>query len=147
LKKSRETDVIFDWDEFMTFDGNSGPYIQYAYVRARKILEKTHPLTPSLVRRGGNPECFESEQEIELLKQIIDYPNVLKKTLATNMPHHLCSYTYDLTKKFSSFYDKVHILNEADENKKNLRLALTDMFSNILKESFAILGIDMPEKM
>ena len=63
------------------------------------------------------------------------------------MPHHLCAYTYDLTKRFSSFYNSVHILNEEDEDKKIIRLQLIDMFSEILKNSFKILAIDMPEKM
>ncbi|MBT3726825.1 hypothetical protein HOG21_03875 [bacterium] len=63
------------------------------------------------------------------------------------MPHHLCSYAYDLTKKFSSFYNSIHILNEEDEDKKILRLQLINMFTKVLKSSFDILGIDMPEKM
>ncbi|MBT3728861.1 hypothetical protein HOF65_00575 [bacterium] len=63
------------------------------------------------------------------------------------MPHHLCNYAYDLTKKFSSFYNSVHILNEEDEEKKILRLQLIDMFTKVLKNSFDILGITMPEKM
>jgi arginyl-tRNA synthetase len=63
------------------------------------------------------------------------------------MPHHLCTYTYDLTKKFNTFYNSVHILNEEDESKKVLRLQLVDMFTQVLKNSFDILGITMPEKM
>ena len=141
LKKSRETDMIFDWDEFMTFEGNSWPYIQYAYVRARRIIEK---YWKTIWTTDSN---FEHEQEIELLKWIQNYTEVLNKTLDTNMPHHLCNYAYDLTKKFSSFYNSVHILNEEDEEKKILRLQLIDMFTKVLKNSFDILGITMPEKM
>jgi len=63
------------------------------------------------------------------------------------MPHHLCGYTYDLTKKFNSFYNGVHILNEEDETKKIIRLQLIDLFTEVLKESFGLLGIDMPDKM
>jgi arginyl-tRNA synthetase len=131
----------------MSFEGNSGPYIQYAYVRARKILKKAHPLTPSLIRRGDNSINFEFEEEIELLKEIQKYPEVLKKVLDTNMPHHLCSYVYNITKKFSSLYNNIHILNEKDDNKRNSRLGLIDMFSSITKRSFSILGILMPEEM
>jgi len=141
LKKSRDSDMIFDWDEFMTFEGNSWPYIQYAYVRARRILEKYWKTIWS------SEANFEHEQEIELLKWIQKYKEALTKTVETNMPHHLCSYAYDLTKKFSSFYNSIHILNEEDEDKKILRLQLINMFTKVLKSSFDILGIDMPEKM
>jgi arginyl-tRNA synthetase len=63
------------------------------------------------------------------------------------MPHHLCKYAFTLTKAFSSFYNAVHILNEADESKKMIRLQLVDLFAKTLKETFGLLGIDMPEKM
>lgn len=142
LKKSRETDVVFDWDEFMTFEGNSGPYIQYAYVRANRILEKYWSIIPK--QQGGK---FENSEEIELFKALQNYKEILLKTAETNMPHHLCGYTYDLTKKFNSFYNGVHILNEEDETKKIIRLQLIDLFTEVLKESFGLLGIDMPDKM
>jgi arginyl-tRNA synthetase len=71
----------------------------------------------------------------------------LEKTAEFNMPHHLCKYAFELTKSFNSFYNSVHILNEEDESKKMIRLQLVDTFSKTLKEIFAILGIDMPEKM
>ncbi|MCP4524152.1 MAG: arginine--tRNA ligase, partial [Candidatus Gracilibacteria bacterium] len=142
LKKSRDTDVIFDWDEFMTFEGNSGPYIQYAYVRAKRILEKYGNDLPSHV--SGS---FDTDFEVELVKKLTTYQSILEKTKETNMPHHLCKYTYELTKIFNSFYNSVHILNETDEEKKVLRLQLVDVFSKSLKEVFFILGIEMPEKM
>jgi arginyl-tRNA synthetase len=142
LKKTRETDVIFDWNEFMSFEWNSGPYIQYAYVRARRILENYwKPLDEN------NIWNFEFSEEIELVKAIWNYKNILIKTAETVMPHHICAYAYDLTKIFNSFYNSVHILNEENEEKKMIRLKLVDLFSIVLKDSFAVLGIDMPEKM
>lgn len=151
LKKSRETDMIFDWDEFMTFEGNSGPYIQYAYVRARRILEKSDYFseTSLLNLHALESVCWEFTQtdEIELLKSISEYQSILKKTADTCMPHHLCAYSYELTKKFSSFYNSTHILNETNEELKILRLQLVFLFSETLKTCFEILGIQMPEKM
>lgn len=142
LKKSRETDVIFDWDEFMTFEGNSGPYIQYAYVRARRILENYWTDITEVV----NWELTQSE-EVDLIKLLWTYKEVLEKTADSNMPHNLCKYAFDITKAFNSFYNSVHILNEEDEDKKIIRLQLVDLFSQTLKEVFGLLGIDMPEKM
>ncbi len=142
LKKSRETDMIFDWDEFMTFEGNSGPYIQYAYVRARRILEKYGKEISSEVI--GN---FETPEEVELVKILWTYKEALLKTTENNMPHNICKYAFTLTKAFSSFYNAVHILNEDDESKKMIRLQLVSLFSETLKETFGLLWIDMPEKM
>lgn len=142
LKKSRETDMIFDWDEFMTFEWNSGPYIQYAYVRARKILVNYwQDLEKQVVWE------FTESEEVNLVKILGTYKDILQKTADSNMPHNLCKYAYDITKSFNSFYNSVHILNEEDENKKMIRLQLVDLFSQTLKEVFGLLGIDMPEKM
>lgn len=142
LKKSRETDIIFDWDEFMTFEWNSWPYIQYAYVRAIKILGKFNwELTNDIVW------SFEESEEIELVKAISNYYEVLENTAKTNSPHILCKYSYELTKTFNNFYNNVHILNEKNEDKKIIRLKLIDLFSKTLKNSFELLGVDMPEKM
>lgn len=143
LKKSRETDVIFDWDEFMTFEWNSGPYIQYAYVRSLNILKKSWISDFSYSLESN----FELQEELDLVKELSNYKDVLLQTADKNMPHILCKYAYDLTKTFSSFYNNVHILNETDESKKLSRLKLIYIFSLVLKDTFSILSIDMPEKM
>ncbi|MDD3646191.1 MAG: arginine--tRNA ligase [Candidatus Gracilibacteria bacterium] len=142
LKKSRETDVVFDWDEFMSFEGNSGPYIQYAYVRAVRILEN---YGKSLSEE--NIGSLELSEEVELVKAIGSYFFILEKTKDTAMPHHLCAYAYDLTKTFNAFYNNVPVLNETDESKKMIRLKLVKLFSLVIKDCFNLLGIDMPEKM
>ena len=144
LKKSREIDVIFDWDEFMSFEWNSGPYIQYAYVRSIRILEKANYDTIDTL---NNDWKLEFSEEIELIKIIWNYDDILVKVTKTNSPHILCKYTYDLTKAFNSFYNNIHILSEEDENKKIMRLKIVELFWLVLKDSFKILGIDMPDKM
>lgn len=144
LSKSRTADVIFDWDEFMNFEGNSWPYIQYAYVRARNILENAKYDNVKIIKEWQN---FDFDEEVDLAKELFNYKEVLFETWETYFPHILCNYAYNLTKKFNSFYNKVHILSEENENKKQLKLLLVDMFSQILKDSFSILWIDMPEKM
>ncbi|ATU04866.1 arginine--tRNA ligase [Candidatus Gracilibacteria bacterium HOT-871] len=142
LKKSRENNVVFDWDEFMTFEGNSGPYIQYSYVRALKILQKN-----DLKLDFENIGNFEFEQETALIKLLSDYENILKETAEKNMPHILCAYIFELTKAFNSFYNSIQILSEPDLGKKKLRLLLVKLFSEVLKESMGLLAIDMPEEM
>ena len=143
LSKNRTTDVIFDWDEFMTFEWNSGPYIQYAYVRARNILNKVGAM-PCACPENYN---FELQEETSLLKTIFAYPSILGETVKWNFPHILAWYAYDLTKKFNSFYNNVSVISEENEDIKIARLQLTQMFSIILKDIFEILAIEMPEKM
>ena len=142
LKKNRETDVVFDWDEFMTFEGNSGPYIQYAYVRSRRILENYWKELVWDIR-----ENFDKPEEIELIKVLSNYNDILLNTAKANSPHILCKYSYEITKVFNTFYNNVHILNEDNESKKINRLRLVELFWNTLKDSFNILGIEMPNKM
>lgn len=146
LKKSRETDVIFDFDEFISFEWNSGPYIQYAYVRAKRILERSDVSHIKDIPLGKDI-VFENDEEIQLVKSLWEYKATLEETAHKNMPHILCSYTYSLTKTFSSFYNNVHILNEEDNGKKNIRLKLIDAFCYTIKDAFEVLWIDMPEKM
>jgi arginyl-tRNA synthetase len=141
LKKSRTSDSIFDWDEYMSFDGNSGPYIQYAYVRAQKILKKSwmSPEFKNLV--------LKTPEEITLVKHILEFKKIIDDMSWDYYPHILCQYVYDMTKKFSSFYNNVQILSEENQQSKLSRLALLDWFSIILEESFDILGISLPLEM
>lgn len=143
LKKNRETDIIFDWDEFMTFEGNSWPYIQYAYVRAFRILENSMETDFSKDIKSS----FEFAEEFDLIKTLSNYMEVLENTASKNMPHILCKYAYDLTKSFNSFYNSVHILNEIDIEKKYARLKLISLFTFVIKDSFLILWIEVPTKM
>ncbi len=143
LKKSRESDVIFDWDEFMTFEGNSWPYIQYAYVRSIRILENFWKDLSNI----NNKIIFENDEETDLIKNLYIYENILLEATKTNHPHLLCKYSYDITKSFNSFYNNIHILNEEDFDKKISRLKLVELFWIILKDTFSILWIDMPNKM
>jgi len=162
LKKNRESDIIFDWDEFMSFEGNSGPYIQYAYVRARRILEKENfvgctpcgcPDEKSENNTGYQQgvslhnASFNSDSEIDLAKKIMNFNNILEKSVQNNYPHIISEYAYDLTKSFSNFYNNVSVKDEEDEENKKLKLILVDSFAKILKEAFELLWIEMPEKM
>ncbi len=168
LSKNRTLDTIFDWDEFMTFEWNSWPYIQYAYVRAMQILEKANypviarneaiqkiwnNIVNGLLHKNSQwqkdtiDNTFDHDEEIDLAKELFNYKSILAETATSYYPHILCNYAYNLTKKFNSFYNKVHILSEENEAKKQLKLLLVDQFSQVLKNSFEILWIEMPEKM
>lgn len=145
LSKSRTTDVIFDWDEAMTFDWNSGPYLQYAYVRALRVLEKSWKNLEDI----KNTKCgyFSNNEEISLFKELLSYNDVLIEAHNSIMIHNLTKYIYDLTKTFSSFYNNCHILSEDNEDIVSFRLKLVYMFSETLKDAFEILAIKLPAKM
>jgi arginyl-tRNA synthetase len=128
----------------MTFEGNSGPYIQYGYVRANKIITRFKEQNTISIDITGQ---LTQSEEIDLLNMIQLYPEVREKTLTTHMPHHLCNYIFDLTKSFSSFYNAVHILNEPNEELKMIRIQLVETFCKTIKNTFDILGIELPERM
>ncbi|MDR2411583.1 MAG: hypothetical protein LBD88_03225 [Candidatus Peribacteria bacterium] len=90
---------------------------------------------------------FDTDEETDLIKLLLDYKSVLLETAEKCMPHILCKYTFDLTKSFGIFYNNIRILDEKDESKKILRLKLVDLYASILKDAFSLLAIEMPEKM
>lgn len=140
LSKNRTSDIIFDWDEFMTFEGKSGPYIAYNFVRANKILtENTIPETSDKVANL-------SQEETELIKSFAEYESVLQKAAVDNSPHVVASYAYDISKKFSSFYNACRIDTE-NQAEKATRLQITALYKEYVKDSMTILWIILPEKM
>lgn len=142
LSKSRLSDMVFDWDEFMTFEWNSFPYVAYAYVRALRILEKA----PKIKENSKNVS-FQTVEEIELFKDISELNNVLLTASENIFYHNLVSYVYNLTKKFSAFYNNVNVISDENEDTKNLRLKLITEYTKTTKVIFDILWIKLPNKM
>lgn len=143
LGQDREKDVVFDWDKALSFEGNSGPYIQYSYVRAKNIVEK-----------AGTIGTFEadalalSEYDRSCLRRLSFFDKAVEDSATKYKPHILASYCYDLAVEFNAFY--VHtpkILEEQDGNLRAFRLALIAKVRDTLQKGFELLAIDMPEKM
>ncbi len=143
LRKNRELDIVFDWNQFMTFEWNSAPYIMYSYVRWLSILDK-NSIDLWCKKDKYN---FTEQAEIELIKQLWKYKSILEETINRNYPHILANYTYELTKLFNNFYNNISVLNENDEEKKLSRLTLIKKTTDIIKDSFGLLGINIPTKM
>lgn len=160
LSQDREKDVTFDWDKALSFEGNSGPYIQYACVRAAKVagLRIRHPGGGSIqisekkdtgffVPQNDNSILL-SQYDTALIRTLAEMEQKIQDTADKYKPHVLALYCYDLAVCFNSFY--VHtpkILEETDENLKNLRLQLCKMTSEKLTLGFDLLGIKMPSEM
>ncbi len=145
LKKSRELDVVFDWDEFMSFEGNSGPYIQYSYVRAKNILSKAPPL-PN-IQDIDTTDVELSPDATSLMSEISAWKNILEKSMQTYHPHIIAQYGYNLAKTFNAFYNNDTVLNEPNQDLKTIKVFLTKEFASTIREVFEVLGIEMPEKM
>ena len=133
---------MFNPEESVEFQGNTGPFIQYTYARIQSILRKSD--FDYSVAVDGN-ELHEKEKE--LLKQMQMFPSVIQNAAQNYSPALVANYTYDLVKEFNSFYQNVPILPEEDLEKKIFRVQLSKKVGEIIKSAFALLGIEVPERM
>ena len=142
LKVDPKKRILFNPEESVDFQGNTGPFIQYTYARIQSILRKAdfdYSNTPGAI--------VLHEKEKELLKIIQQYPEVIQLAAENYSPALIANYTYDLVKEFNSFYQNVSILGEADQDKKVWRVQLSNKVGQIIASSFKLLGIEVPERM
>ena len=142
LKVDPKKRILFNPEESVEFQGNTGPFIQYTYARIQSILRKSD--FDYSVAVDGN-ELHEKEKE--LLKQMQMFPSVIQNAAQNYSPALVANYTYDLVKEFNSFYQNVPILPEEDLEKKIFRVQLSKKVGEIIKSAFALLGIEVPERM
>lgn len=136
LKQRMGADIIFDPKESVAIEGNSGPYLQYAHARARSILGKA---------TAGAGELRDlTADERSLLRKITEYSEVLAKATSELMPHHICTYLYELAQKFNQFYEHNRVLGDEREA---TRLALVQHYADTLKDGLTLLGISAPDRM
>jgi len=139
LKYDEHKDFVFNPEESLSFEGETGPYLQYSLVRAKKILEKSEESS------FGNLK-FSEPEEFELIKKISNFPEVVENAALKYKPHLLANYSYELASLFSKFYEKCPVL-QADEPLKNSRLALVWAFMQTMKNCLKLLGIDEVDMM
>lgn len=143
LKVDPKKRILFNPEESVDFQGNTGPFIQYTYARIQSILRKAEELNLS-----GYSELLElHEKEKELIKQLQLYPDTIQLAAANFSPALIANYTYDLVKEFNSFYQNVSILGEENDKKKAFRVQLSKKVSEVIQSSFKLLGIEVPERM
>ncbi|HSM62793.1 MAG TPA: arginine--tRNA ligase, partial [Gillisia sp.] len=144
LKVDPRKRILFNPEESVDFQGNTGPFIQYTYARIQSILRKAD-------LDNGNldlPEAYElHEKEKELIKQLLMYPDTIQLAAENHSPALIANYTYDLVKEFNSFYQNVTILGTSDEAEKNFRVQLSKSVGDTIKSAFGLLGIQVPERM
>ncbi len=143
MSASRIKDEVFDWNTILNFQGETGPYVQYTYVRTKSVLEKAGYL-PKIEDVKIENLC--DEYSLTILKLIYNFEDVLIQVTDKNEPSILARYLIDLAKAYSSFYNENKIIVE-DKDIQNARVYLTYAVSEVLKQGANLLGIQMPEKM
>jgi arginyl-tRNA synthetase len=143
LSKDRARDYIFNFDQMLSFEGNTAPYLMYAYTRVASIFEKAGLDMNSI---QGEVK-LESEKEKELASKLMQFPEVLARVTQRGQPHTLCSYVYDVAGIFSSFYEHCPILSADTEEQKQSRLRLAALAGKTIKQGLNLLGINTLERM
>ncbi|HHF3829984.1 arginine--tRNA ligase [Haemophilus influenzae] len=144
LSKNRTTDYVFDWDNMLSFEGNTAPYMQYAYTRIRSIFNKTEINSTALL---AAPLTIKDDKERTLAIKLLQFEEAVQTVGKEGTPHVLCAYLYELAGIFSSFYEHCPILNAEDEAVKLSRLKLALLTEKTLKQGLELLGIKTVEKM
>jgi len=147
LKVDPKKRILFDPKESIDFQGNTGPFIQYAYARIQSVLRKAH--ANITVKLGDIDAAFElHEKEKSLLKQLQLFPEVIQNAAKNHSPALIANYTYELVKTYNSFFQNLPIvMGNEDEQSIALRVQLSQVVANTIKNGFILLGIHVPERM
>ena len=146
LKTNKIKDVVFDLDEILRFDGETGPYVQYTFVRTKSILEKAKFDIDSIDIDSIDFELLKEEESIDLVKLLNKFPEVIKKAAVEYEPSILSRYLIDVASLFSRFYNNNQVITD-DEKLKNVRCILVYATGIVIKKGLRILGIEAPDKM
>lgn len=142
LKNNRERDIIFDWKEMLSFDGESGPYVQYSYARGKSVLSKAG-ITSKNVDYGK----LNSPEEFELIKLLEGFQKSILSAIDRLEPSIVTRYVIDVAKAFNKFYNLHSIMNAKDEDTKEARIKLVEATTIVIKNGLNLLGIEVVEKM
>ena len=143
LKVDARKNMLFNPEESIDFNGNTGPFIQYTHARIRSILRKAGNIgSTSITSTSGL-----NAKEVELIQKMSEYGAAVEQAGKDYSPSGIANYCYELTKVFNQFYHDYSILNEEDEAKKQVRLVIARNVAKILKNGMALLGIEVPERM
>ncbi len=144
LAKTRTNDYVFDWDAMLALDGNTGPYMQYAYARCCSVFRKAN----ISLNEHTSPITIESSQERALALKLLQFSDTVEQAGDDAYPHALCNYLYELASLFMTFYEACPILKDGvSEADKNSRLQLTKATALTLKTGLDLLGIGVMERM
>ena len=145
LSQNRTSPVIFEWEKVLSFEGNTGPYLQYTYARIMSVFRKLNG-----ENIGYNEESeiiLESDIERDLSLMLLNFPNIVVKAGETYRPNLIADYLFETAKTFSTFYNQKHIANETDLALRNSRITLASKTAHVLKAGLDLLGIKTVDRM
>ncbi|AUU12664.1 arginine--tRNA ligase [Proteus mirabilis] len=143
LSKNRTTDYIFDWDLMLSFEGNTAPYMQYAYTRVASIFKRADIDESALTQ----PISLTQPHEKQLALRLVQFDETITQVAREGTPHVMCAYLYDLAQSFSGFYENCPILSAEDDNVRQSRLKLARLTAKTLKQGLETLGIETVDRM
>ena len=138
-----EKDIIFDWKEILSFEGETGPYVQYSYARGNSILERAGEVDLTNVDYSK----LNSKEEFELIKSLESFKKNIHLAIEKFEPSVMSRYVIEVAKLFNKFYNAHSVLNLEDEELKKARLALVKASLQVIKNGLGLLGIEVVEKM
>lgn len=137
-------DIVFDWGKVLNLNGSSGPYLQYAYARAKSILIKSEYRPKS---KDVKIDFLKQEKEISLVENLFYFPEIIEESSEKFSPNIICEYLFKLTQEFNNFYESLPVMKEKDKTIRQSRLALVFAFSQVLKNGLNLLGIEVLERL
>ena len=143
LKVDARKNMLFNPEESIDFNGNTGPFIQYTYARIRSIMRKAAEMNIPV----GEMKAELSQKEIDLIQKMSDYASAVEQAGKDYSPSGIANYCYELTKEFNQFYHDYSILKEADVQKRAVRLKIAANVAKVISNGMALLGIEVPERM
>ena len=141
LSNNRQSDYVFDWDKMLSLQGNTAPYLQYAYTRVRSIFRKTK--VPDWKKTAIH---LEDKEELSLAMHLMNFGHTLEMVAEDHRPNYLCNYLFELAGHFSRFYEACPVI-KAEERKRQSRLALCELTARVLQRGLDALGIEVTEAM
>lgn len=145
LKVDPRKTMMFNPEESIDFNGNTGPFIQYTYARIQSVLRKATDTGVEIPTES--PDITPNPKEIELIKTLNRFPSVVREAGDNHSPAIVANYVYELVKEFNQFYHEFTIMNETDEAKRAFRLVLAKSVGQTIKNGFLLLGVEVPERM
>ncbi|TSC91278.1 MAG: arginyl-tRNA synthetase [Parcubacteria group bacterium Gr01-1014_2] len=162
LKEHRNSDIVFNWDEILKPIGNTGPYLQYTYARLKSIMRKSKWFPPLRLRSFRwyimpnwigrrfakiNISELKSEQELRIIKQLLDFPDIISNSAKLYSTNNLALYLYELSSRANHYYETVEKLSDYSKRpERNARLLLVETIAAVLKNGLNLLGIEAPER-
>jgi arginyl-tRNA synthetase len=142
LSNERTRNIDFDWNRMLSFEGETGPYVQYTHARASSILRKVKKKTTSKI----NFSLLNLDEEKAVIRLLYDFPTAIEKVAKNYKPHHIANHLISLSQAFNEFYHKCPVISERDEQMK-ARLLLVDSVRQVLENGLGLLGIKAPDEM